>query len=45
MLNRENLAYLEDNEYTYIIGAKIKILSNEIKEYIANLNFKTDNLS
>ncbi len=43
MLNKDNLAYLEDNGYTYIIGAKIKNLSNKIKEYIANLNFQSDN--
>ena len=42
MLNRDNLTYLEDNGYTYIIGAKIKNLSNEIKTYIANLNFQSD---
>ena len=43
MLNKDNLTYLEENGYTYIIGAKIKNLSNEIKEYIANLNFQSDN--
>jgi len=43
MLNRDNLTFLEDNGYTYILGAKIKNLSNEIKEYIANLNFQSDN--
>ena len=42
MLNRDNLTYLEDNGYTYIIGAKIKNLSNEVKTYIANLNFQSD---
>lgn len=42
MLNKENLTYLEDNGYTYIIGAKIKNLSIEIKTYIANLNFQND---
>jgi hypothetical protein len=43
MLNKDNLNFLEKNGYTYIIGAKIKNLSNEIKEYIANLNFQSDN--
>lgn len=43
MLNSDNLAYLEENEYSYIIGAKIKNSSNEVKEYISNLEFKNDN--
>ena len=43
MLNKDNLAYLEDNGYTYIIGAKIKNMPNEVKEYIANLKFQSDN--
>ena len=43
MLNKENLKYLEENKYTYIIGAKIKTFSNEVKEYISNLNFQSDN--
>ena len=43
MLNKDNLAYLEENNYSYIIGAKIKNFSNEIKESISNLNFYDDN--
>jgi len=43
MLNKDNLAYLEENNYSYIIGAKIKNLSNEVKEYIANLDFQYNN--
>ena len=43
MFNKDNLVYLEENNYSYIIGAKIKTLSNEIKKYIANLNFQSDN--
>jgi len=43
MLNKDNLAYLEENGYTYILGAKIKNLSKEVKEHIANLNFQSDN--
>jgi len=43
MLNKDNLSYLENNNYQYIIGAKIKTLSNKIKEYISNLDFYSDN--
>ena len=38
MLNNDNLAYLETNGYKYIISAKYKNISNELKEEISNLN-------
>ncbi len=42
MLNNDNLAYLETNGYKYIIAAKIKNISNELKEEISNLSFIDD---
>ena len=42
MLNNDNIAYLENNGYKYIIAAKIKNISNELKEQIANLTFIND---
>ena len=42
MLNNDNLAYLETNGYKYIISAKIKNISNELKEEISNLSFIND---
>lgn len=42
MLNNDNLAYLETNGYKYIIAAKIKNISNELKEEISNLSFIND---
>jgi len=42
MLNNDNIAYLEKNGYKYILAAKIKNISNEIKEQIANLTFLDD---
>ena len=42
MLTKENIAYLEDNNYKYILVARIKNLSNEIKEQIINLTFLDD---
>ena len=45
MLNNKNIALLETNGYKYIIGAKIKNLSNELKEQIANLVFINDNIT
>jgi hypothetical protein len=38
MLNNDNLAYLETNGYKYIIAAKIKNISNDLKEEISNLS-------
>ena len=42
MLNNDNLAYLENNGYKYIMVAKIKNISNELKEEISNLSFIDD---
>lgn len=42
MLNNDNIAYLENNNYKYIIAAKIKNISNNLKEQISNLTFIND---
>ena len=42
MLNNANIAYLEENNYKYIIAAKTKSISNELKEQITNLTFIND---
>ena len=42
MLNNANIAYLENNNYKYILAYKIKNISNELKEKIANLVFVDD---
>ena len=42
MLNNDNIAYLENNDYKYILAAKIKNTTNEIKEKISNLTFLND---
>ncbi len=42
MLNNDNIAYLENNNYKYIIAAKIKNISNDLKEQISNLTFLND---
>jgi hypothetical protein len=42
MLNNDNIAYLENNGYKYIIVAKIKNISNDLKEQISNLTFLND---
>jgi len=42
MLNNENIAYLENNNYKYILAYKIKNIDNELKEKIANLVFIND---
>ncbi|NPA81989.1 MAG: IS1634 family transposase, partial [Epsilonproteobacteria bacterium] len=42
MLNKNNLNFLENNGYFYIIGARIKNLPDELKRYISNLNFLSD---
>ncbi len=42
MLSNENIAYLENNGYKYILAYKIKNISNELKEKIANLTFVDD---
>jgi len=42
MLNNANIAYLENNNYKYILAYKIKNIDNELKEKIANLTFIND---
>jgi hypothetical protein len=42
MLNNDNIVYLENNGYKYILAAKIKNITNEIKEQISNLTFLDD---
>lgn len=45
MLNNDNIAYLENNGYKYILAAKIKNISNELKEQISNLIFIDDSVT
>jgi transposase len=45
MLNNDNIAYLENNNYKYIIAAKIKNISNDLKEQISNLTFLNDGVT
>jgi len=45
MLNDANIAYLENNGYKYIIGAKIKMLPDTIKKEIEKLTFINDNVT
>nr|WP_193151789.1 IS1634 family transposase [Sulfurimonas sediminis] len=42
MLNSANIAYLEKNNYKYILAYKIKNIDKELKEKIANLPFIDD---
>jgi len=42
MLTHANIAFLENNGYKYILAYKIKNISNELKERIANLTFLDD---
>ena len=42
MLTNANIAYLENNEYKYILAYKIRNISKELKEQIANLTFVND---
>jgi len=42
MLTNDNISYLENNGYRYILAARIKNLPNEVKEQIANLTFLDD---
>ena len=42
MLSNANIAYLENNGYKYILAYKIKNISNELKEKIADLRFIDD---
>jgi len=43
MFNNCNLIELDNNGYKYIIGAKIKTLSQDIKNQIISLDLKVDN--
>ena len=45
MLNNENIAYLENTNYKYILAYKIKNISNDLKEEIKNLTFIDDNVT
>ena len=45
MLNSDNLAYLVNKGYKYILGAKIKMLPTKLKEQISNLVFINDNIT
>jgi transposase len=45
MLNDANIAFLENNGYKYILGAKIKMLPTTIKEKIENLTFIDDSVT
>lgn len=42
MLNNDNILYLENNGYKYILAAKIKNTSQDLKEQISNLTFLND---
>ncbi len=42
MLTNANIAYLENNNYKYILAYKIKNIDNKLKEQIANLTFIND---
>jgi len=42
MLSNANIAYLEENDYKYILAYKIKNIDNELKTKIANLVFLDD---
>ncbi len=45
MLNNNNIATLENGGYKYIIGARIKNISNDIKQEIVNLTFINDSVT
>jgi len=40
LMNRDNIKLLEDNNYKYIIGARIKNESEEVKQWICSLEKK-----
>jgi transposase len=42
MLTNENIAYLENNDYKYILAAKIKNITQELKNKITELTFLDD---
>jgi len=45
MLNNNNITLLQKSGYRYILGAKIKMLSQILKEQIANLTFINDSVT
>jgi len=45
MLNNDNLAYLENNGYKYILAAKTRSISNDLKNKITNLSFLNDGVT
>ena len=45
MLNDKNIATLEKNGYKYILGAKIKMMPNSLKEQMSNLTFLNDSVT
>jgi hypothetical protein len=45
MLTNANLAFLENNNYKYILAYKIKNISNELKEKITSLPFIDDGVT
>jgi hypothetical protein len=42
MLTNENIAYLENNDYKYILASKIKNITQELKNKITELTFLDD---
>jgi len=42
MLTNENIAYLENNDYEYILAARIKNVPDDLKKQITNLTFLDD---
>ena len=42
MLNNANIAYLEENNYKYILAAKTRSISSDLKQKITNLTFIND---
>ena len=42
MLNNANIAYLEENNYKYILAAKTRSIASDLKEKITNLTFIDD---
>lgn len=45
MLNDTNIAILEEQGYKYILGSKIKMLPNTLKDKISNLTFIDDKVT
>ena len=42
MLTNDNIAYLENNDYKYILAARIKNITEELKNKIKKLPFLDD---